>query len=93
MPSHKFTVDQDVELLRSPGELHITPGIYTIVRQLPAEANDCQYRVKSVRDGHQRVVRESQLASVDDSGEKRGNAAGRSVLSGTFAGLARTTRA
>ena len=68
MPSHKFAVGQDVELLRERGDFHIPPGIYTVVRQLPAEANEYQYRVRSKDDGHQRVVRESQLASFDVPG-------------------------
>lgn len=67
MSSHKFTIGQDVELLRGRGDFHIPPGIYTVVRQLPAEANDCQYRVKSLHDGHQRVVRESQLVRASAS--------------------------
>jgi hypothetical protein len=32
------------------------------VRLLPAEASDQQYRVKSTLDGHERVVKESQLS-------------------------------
>ena len=59
---HKFAVGQKVEFLPGRNELHVPPGPYTIVRQLPAEANDCQYRVKHVRDGHERVMRESQFA-------------------------------
>jgi hypothetical protein len=72
MPSHKFTVGQKVELVRGHGESHIPPGVYTVVRQLPAEANDYQYQIKSVDDGHQRVVRESQL--VGTSAVSWGNA-------------------
>jgi hypothetical protein len=37
-------------------------GTYTIVRLLPAEHNDQQYRIKSTTDGHERVVKESQLS-------------------------------
>jgi hypothetical protein len=58
---HKFTVGQNVEVRPERHDFHIPPGTYTIVRQLPAEANDCQYRVKSARDGHERVMRESQF--------------------------------
>ena len=59
---HKFAVGEKVEFLPGRNDLHVPPGLYTIVRQLPVEANDCQYRVKNVRDGHERVMRESQFA-------------------------------
>jgi len=62
MVRHKFAVGQKVEFLPARNELHVPPGVYTIVRQLPVEANDCQYRVKNARDGHERIMRESQLA-------------------------------
>ncbi len=62
MKNHKFAVGQTVRF--SPGaQLAATlRGSYKIVRLLPAEANDHQYRVKSVLDGHERVVKESQLS-------------------------------
>jgi hypothetical protein len=59
---HKFTVGQNVEVHSGRYDLHVPSGIYTIVRQLPAESNDCQYRVKNARDGHERVMYESQFA-------------------------------
>jgi hypothetical protein len=37
-------------------------GTYRIVRLLPPDANANQYRIKSTVDGHERVVRESQLS-------------------------------
>lgn len=60
--SHKFTVGQTV--LYSPGSRSSSAsgGRYKVVRLLPAEANDYQYRVKSNTDGHERVVKESQLS-------------------------------
>ena len=67
---HKFAVGQKVEFLRGRNDLHVPPGIYTIVRQLPIEANDCQYRVKSAHDGHERVMRESQLAADPDRSDR-----------------------
>lgn len=59
---HKFAVGEKVEFLPGRNELHVPAGLYTIVRHLPVEANDCQYRVKHVHDGHERVMRESQFA-------------------------------
>lgn len=62
MKLHKFAVGQTVQY--SPGiKSYSGPGgSYLVVRQLPAEANDYQYRVKSSADGHERVVKESQLS-------------------------------
>ena len=36
-------------------------GTYTVVRLLPNHGTDREYRVRNARDGHERVVRESQL--------------------------------
>jgi hypothetical protein len=61
MAVQKFNVGQKVEFL--PGSLdgNVPRGTYTITRVLPVEAGGRNYRVKNVRDGHERVVRESQL--------------------------------
>lgn len=61
MPPHGFTIGQSVEL--SPGRLdgNVPRGTYTILRLLPNDAADREYRVRNARDGHERVVRESQL--------------------------------
>jgi hypothetical protein len=62
MQPHKFAVGQTVRY--SPGRATYagSGNSYKVVRQLPAEANDHQYRVKSSTDGHERVVKESQLS-------------------------------
>jgi hypothetical protein len=36
-------------------------GSYRITRLMPEESGDLQYRIKSVRDAHERVAKESQL--------------------------------
>lgn len=61
MPPHGFTIGQSVEL--TPGRLdgNVPRGTYTILRLLPNDAADREYRVRNTRDGHERVVRESQL--------------------------------
>ena len=65
MKHHKFAVGQSVEFRSSRLDLHISPGIYTVMRLLPVEhGDDCQYRVKYERDGRERIMRESQLASL-----------------------------
>ena len=76
MVHHKFTVGQEVEFLPGRMDFHVPRGIYTIVRQLPMDSNDFLYRVKNVRDGHERVMRESQLTawSVQRDSAQRENA-------------------
>ena len=39
-------------------------GEYKIVRQLPENGGEQQYRIKSVREPHERVVKESDLEKV-----------------------------
>jgi hypothetical protein len=58
---HSFTIGQRLELVL--GRLNTTApsGTYTIVRLLPNDDGDREYRIKHDRDGHERVVRESQL--------------------------------
>ena len=59
--SHKFSVGQKVSFLPGSGGLSHLRGGYTIVRLLPSESRDSQYRVKSDHETHERVVLESQL--------------------------------
>ena len=61
MSLHRFAVGQSVEF--APGRLDATAtrGAYTVVRLLPNDGGDREYRVRNTRDGHERVVRESQL--------------------------------
>jgi hypothetical protein len=42
-------------------DFNVPRGTYKIVRPLPAEGINRDYRVKHVQDGHERVIRESQL--------------------------------
>jgi hypothetical protein len=58
---HKFRVGSAVRYSAGAYAGATVNGTYTVTRLLPPEPGDCQYRVKSIRDGHERVVRESQL--------------------------------
>ena len=61
MSDHKFAVGESVEF--SPDWLvdNTTKGQYTIVRLYPKTGNTPQYRIKSKRDGHERMVQEDRL--------------------------------
>jgi hypothetical protein len=62
MAAHKFGVGQTVRFSPDRRDLRSGQGWFKIVRLLPEAANVLQYRVKSQVDGHERVVREDQLA-------------------------------
>lgn len=61
MPLHSFAVGQNIEFVPGRFEGSAPSGMYTVVRLLPNDSGDREYRIKNVRDGHERVVRESQI--------------------------------
>ncbi len=65
---HKFAVGQSVEFVPGRFDGSAPSGTYTVVRLLPNDGSDREYRVKNVRDGHERVVRESQLRRLPPLG-------------------------
>jgi hypothetical protein len=69
MPAHKFTVGQTVRFSPDRYQLSSAQGTFSIVQQLPEAASILQYRVKSQRDGHERIVREDQL--VEPGGQQQ----------------------
>jgi hypothetical protein len=67
MVAHKFAVGDRVRFIGSRFDGDVPAGVYTIVRRLPVEGNVCQYRVRHLEDGHERVMRENQIeASGED---------------------------
>lgn len=62
MSAHKFSVGQTVRFSPDRNQGVTARGSFKVVRLLPEEASFLQYRVKSQLDGHERVVREDQLA-------------------------------
>ena len=61
MYEHKFQVGDTLQYTPSAFDRGTPRGMYLIMRLLPAEGFGAQYRIKSVTDGHERVVLESQL--------------------------------
>jgi hypothetical protein len=60
MAAHKFKVGQLVTL---HSKRHgVWAELFEVVRLLPLTNGDFQYRVKSTKDGHERVVLESELS-------------------------------
>ncbi len=62
MAAHMFEVGQALFFSPSIFEGASREGTYRVVRLLPADGGDNQYRLKCEADGHERVVRESQLS-------------------------------
>ena len=58
---HKFKVGQSVHF--SSGDMHRfgTRGSFKVVKLLPPEGDEQQYRIKSPSEPHERVAKESQL--------------------------------
>ena len=59
---HKFPVGSSVYFTASNISRPAATGTYEVVRQLPSDGDDCQYRIKSSTEAFERVAKESQLA-------------------------------
>lgn len=63
MLSHKFRIGQRVEF--NPASSRNVPGgSYEIKKRLPESRGEFEYRIKSVDEPHERLVRESELRGV-----------------------------
>ena len=60
---HKYPVGASVYFTASNVSRPAATGTYEVIRQLPSEGDDCQYRIKSSTEAFERVARESQLAA------------------------------
>lgn len=60
---HKYRIGQRVEFLN--GTLPVAPGTYEVVRLLPSEGGEPQYRIKSEQEAYERVAREDQLGRLE----------------------------
>lgn len=59
--SYKFKLGQSVELVA--GEVRLKPlGRFEIIRLMPSEHGQRQYRIRSLTDGHERMAIETELA-------------------------------
>ena len=65
MPDHKFHINQTVYLSPSLSQ-NVPGGPYIVTKKLPIRGGEFEYRIKSVNEPFERVVRESELRSVGD---------------------------
>jgi hypothetical protein len=59
---HKYKVGSSVYFTASNVSRPAASGTYEVVRLLPTEGDDCQYRIKNSTEAFERVAKESQLA-------------------------------
>jgi hypothetical protein len=59
--AHKFQVGQTVSYTSSPISRPGASGSYQVVRLLPSDGDDYQYRIKNPGEAFERVAKESQL--------------------------------
>ncbi len=59
---HKFGIGEIVYFTASNVSRPAAPGTYEVIRLLPTDGDDCQYRIKSSTEAFERVAKESQLA-------------------------------
>ncbi len=62
MTTHKFKVGQKMNVTLIGFGRNAGNGLFEIVRLMPADNSGQQYRIKSMTDGHERIVTEAELA-------------------------------
>jgi hypothetical protein len=62
MAMHKFKLGRSVFLQATIFNRDAPRGAYEVTKQLPERDGQLEYRVKSSREPHERVVRESELS-------------------------------
>ena len=58
---HKYVVGEAVYFTASNVARPAASGVYEVLKLLPTEGDDCQYRIKNSTEAFERVARESQL--------------------------------
>jgi hypothetical protein len=61
LKEHRFRIGESVYFTSRPIGHMVANSSYEIVRLLPSDGSDYQYRIKSAKEAFERVARESQL--------------------------------
>jgi hypothetical protein len=64
MQNHKFKIGQSVSFTSGPFGRGGMNAVYKIVQLLPLDGHDYLYKIKSVNEPHERVVKECDLSRV-----------------------------
>ena len=59
--AHKFRVGDNVQVIAGLLGRGDSGGVYQVVRLLPSDGDEQQYRIKSATEPHERVAKQSQL--------------------------------
>jgi len=59
--AHKFRIGDNVHIIAGLLGRGDSGGVYKVVRVLPSEGDELQYRIKSASEPHERVAKQSQL--------------------------------
>ena len=62
--AHRFQPGQSVRLRTGLFNRSAAGGDHKVVRELPENGGELQYRIKSGREAHERVVNESDLETI-----------------------------
>jgi hypothetical protein len=58
---HRFRIGESVHFTSGMAGRGGASGVYEVVRLLPSEGDEQQYRIKSATEPHERVAKQSQL--------------------------------
>jgi hypothetical protein len=61
LKTHKFSIGQNVRYTAGPFGRFGASGSFKIVKLLPSDGDEQQYRIKSATEAFERVAKESQL--------------------------------
>jgi hypothetical protein len=61
LKSHKYTIGQTVRYIAGPISRVNDSGTFKVVKLLPLDGDEHQYRIKSTSEAFERVAKESQL--------------------------------
>lgn len=61
LKTHKYSIGQNVRYTAGPFSRTGSSGAFTVVKLLPLEGDEHQYRIKSNGEAFERVAKESQL--------------------------------
>jgi hypothetical protein len=59
--AHRFRIGESVHFTSGMIGRGGASGVYEVVRLLPSEGDEQQYRIKSATEPHERVAKQSQL--------------------------------
>ena len=62
--THKYRVGETVYFTASNVSRPAASGTYEVIKLLPIDGDDCQYRIKSITEAFERVAKESQLKTA-----------------------------